>query len=109
MIIMSKREQEKIKTLHSIGNVQFKDAKKAILDAKEDQKIDYSKYAHFALDPNTFNELVYIAREILDKNKDADPEKIVSKMEDHKRVKELMKKGTINDGDVRDALYTAFT
>ncbi|MBI4895635.1 MAG: hypothetical protein HY831_04035 [Candidatus Aenigmarchaeota archaeon] len=105
---MSNREKEKVKTLHAIGNVQFKDAKKAILEVK-DEKIDYSKYAQFALDPNTFNELVYIAREILEKNKDDDPEKIVSRMESHKRVKELMKKGIINDGDVRDALYTAFS
>ncbi|GEM_PF-5919543 len=105
---MSTREKEKIKTMHSLGNMQFKDAKKAILGVKE-EKVDYSKYTEFALDPNTFNELVYIAREILDKNKDADPEKIVGRMESQKRIKELMKKGIINDGDVRDALHTAFS
>lgn len=104
---MSKRKKEEIKTMHSLGAMDYKNAKQAILNTPNSQEQTKTDYSKFMLDPRIFNELVYISREIIGKNKDADPDKLLDKMFGHKRVKELLKNNTINEGDVRDALSSS--
>ncbi len=102
-----KRRREEIKTTHAVGKMPFKEAKKAIMENQSPVHEQHQDLDKYMLDPNTFGELVAIARNVLDKNPDADPEKLLSRMEGEKRVRQLMKEGVINEGDLRDALSAA--
>ncbi|MBI5332092.1 MAG: hypothetical protein HZB65_00815 [Candidatus Aenigmarchaeota archaeon] len=100
---MFKRKKEEIKTMHALGKTGYKQAKENIRDIGK-KKTDYSQ---FSLDPDIFSELVSIAMVVLSSNRDASPDKILEKFENHKRVKRLLEKDVVNQGDLRDALDEA--
>ncbi len=121
-----------IKSLQAIGKIDSNTARSMLRDLREFnsqkeveemQKQGKPKYdrdvpagyaerslprtGEFMLSPDIMNQLIAIASEILYKNKDAAPDKILDGLAGHRQVKEWLKRGIINDGDLRDALNSA--
>jgi len=102
---MLKRKRDHIKTMHSLGKIHYKDAKKEIQKLGFDKEERKSRIVK--IPGNTWGHLVNIAYEHFSKDPEQGPHRIIEKMKRDKKINSLIKNGKIEEHYLKEAILDA--